>query len=224
MTPKQLAARMPGAMQRRLAPAFTPRDTRAGRCRLPAGLSPLRFSPGRAGRRGGPSECSVFASGLLYKGVVAARDQEVMIMPVTDHNVTQIADRIRRRCRVFAIVGASPDPTRPGHRVMRVLQIHGYRVIPVNPHVPEVRGLICHPDLASIPDGIEIDAVDIFRLSEAAGRHVHEAIAVGTKAVWMQLGGDRRGRGDPERRAGLDVVMDRCPAIDLARRETGRTT
>ncbi len=136
----------------------------------------------------------------------------------TPTDVTGTADRILDRYQTFAVVGASPDPRRPSHRVMGVLLDHGYRVIPVNPHADEVRGMCCYPDLASIPDGVKVDVVDIFRRSEEAGRHVDEAIAIGAKAVWMQLGVVDEAAAQRARAAGVDVVMDRCPAIELSRR------
>lgn len=136
-------------------------------------------------------------------------------MPASPESTTT-AHRILDRYRTFAVVGASPSEGRPSHGVMGVLQRHGYRVIPVNPNASEVRGLPCYPDLASIPE--PVDVVDIFRRSAAAGTHVDEAIAVGAKAVWMQLGVIDEAAAQRARAAGLEVVMDRCPAIELGRR------
>lgn len=136
-------------------------------------------------------------------------------MTTTDE-ATAAADRILDHYRTFAIVGASPSQGRASHGVMGVLRRHGYTVIPVNPHASEVRGLPCHPDLASVPE--RVDVVDIFRHSGAAGAHVDEAIAIGAKAVWMQLGVVDEAAAQRAREAGLGVVMDRCPAIELARR------
>lgn len=131
---------------------------------------------------------------------------------------TELARDILDRSRTFAVVGASPTPSRPSHGVMKVLLDHGYDVIPVTPRVDEVLGLRAYPDLASIPDDVEIDVVDIFRRSEHAGGHVDEAIGVGAAAVWMQLGVIDEDAAERARQAGLDVVMDRCPAIELRRR------
>lgn len=125
-------------------------------------------------------------------------------------------DRILDRYRTFAVIGASPSQDRPSHGVMNVLQRHGYTVIPVNPNASQVLGRPCYPDLASIP--APVDVVDIFRRSEAAGAHVDEAIAIGAKAVWMQLGVVDAVAAERAQDAGLEVVMDRCPAIELARR------
>ena len=119
--------------------------------------------------------------------------------------------------RTIALVGASDRPDRPSYGVMRTLQRHGYRVIPVNPQITgeHVHGEYVFRELSQI--GEPIDLVDIFRRSAAAGDAVDEAIAVGAKAVWMQLGViDQRAAARAEA-AGLKVVMNRCPAIDLPR-------
>ena len=140
----------------------------------------------------------------------------------TSHKITAAADRILDRRRTFAVVGASPSQGRPSHGVIGVLQRHGYRVIPVNPRAREVRGLPCYPDLASIPE--PVDVVDIFRRSGAVRAHVDEAIAISAKAVWMQLGVIDEAAARRARDAGLEVVMDRCPAIELSRRSAERAT
>lgn len=138
----------------------------------------------------------------------------------TPDEMTAAAERILDRYRTFAVVGASPDPGRASYGVMGALERHGYQVVPVNPNATEVRGSEAYPDLASVPE--PVDVVDIFRRSEAAGAHVDEAIAVGAKAVWMQLGVIDEAAAQRARDAGLEVVMDRCPAIELSRREDER--
>lgn len=132
--------------------------------------------------------------------------------------VTATADRILDQARVFAMVGASPSPWRPSHGVLQTLLDHGYEVIPIRPGVDEVLGLRAYPDLASVPEEVTIDVVDIFRRSDRAGAHVDQAIARGVTAVWLQLGVIDHAAADRARAAGLDVVMDRCPAIELGRR------
>ena len=115
--------------------------------------------------------------------------------------------------RTWAVVGCSPSPYRDSNRIAALLMREGHRVIPVNPDAGEVLGERCYPAIDAVPD--PIDVVDIFRRSDAAGSHVDEAIAVGARAVWMQLGvidGEAAGRAAA---AGLHVVMDRCPAIEL---------
>jgi len=119
--------------------------------------------------------------------------------------------------RTWAVVGCSPDPSRDSHRVARFLQSHGYRVIPVRPGVEEVLGERCYPSLADVPASDGVEVVDVFRRSELAGAHVDEAIAIGARAVWLQLGVIDAAAAARARAAGLRVVMDRCPAIELPR-------
>jgi predicted CoA-binding protein len=117
--------------------------------------------------------------------------------------------------RVWAVVGCSPDPERDSHRIAVMLQRRGYTVIPVNPLAGEILGERCYPTLGSIPRPIEV--VDVFRRAELAGRHVDEAVRIGAQAVWMQLGVIDEAAAERGRAAGLRVVMDRCPAIELPR-------
>lgn len=138
-------------------------------------------------------------------------------METTDAT-TELARRILDRSETWAVVGASPRAERPSHGVMGVLLAQGYRVIPVNPNAERVHDVPVYPDLGSIPEDVHIDVVDIFRRSDAAGAHVDEAIAIGADAVWMQLGVIDHAAAERAREAGLDVVMDRCPAIELRRR------
>lgn len=125
--------------------------------------------------------------------------------------------RILTSYRVWAVVGCSPDPSRPSHGVARFLRAHGYRVIPVNPTCDSLWGETCHPDLASIPRDEGVEVVDVFRRSEFAGGHVEEALAIGAKAVWFQLGVVNDAAAERARRHGLDFVQDRCPAIEIPR-------
>ncbi len=119
--------------------------------------------------------------------------------------------------RTIAMIGASDRPDRPSYGVMAKLQAHGYRVIPVNPQITgeHVHGEFVFRDLAQLGDPIDI--VDIFRNSGAAGDAVDQAIAAGAKAVWMQLGVVNEEAAARAEAAGLTVVMDRCPAIDIPR-------
>lgn len=125
--------------------------------------------------------------------------------------------RIFDTSRIWAVVGCSPDRSRDSHRVAAYLQELGYRVIPVNPGADEVLGERCYPDIASIPADTPLDVVDVFRRSADAGTHVDEAVAVGAKAVWLQLGVIDAQAAARAEAAGLDVVMDRCPRIDHPR-------
>jgi predicted CoA-binding protein len=117
--------------------------------------------------------------------------------------------------RTWAVVGCSPDRSRDSNRIARMLQSRGYKVIPVNPACEELLGERCYPSLAEVPE--PIDVVDIFRRSSEAGAHVDEAISIGASAVWMQLGVIDEAAAARARDAGLKVVMDRCPAIEMPR-------
>ena len=117
--------------------------------------------------------------------------------------------------RTIAVVGCSPDPERDSHRIALLLQRKGHRVIPVNPGQREILGETCYESLEEIPE--TIDMVDIFRRSEHVAPIVEQAIAVGARIVWMQLGVIDEHAATKAQQAGLTVVMDRCPAIEYRR-------
>ncbi len=119
-----------------------------------------------------------------------------------------LEERILKDYRSVAIVGVSPRPQRPSHRVASYLSRHGYHVIPVNPHAQQILGKTSYPDLSSIPEPVEV--VDIFRSSEDVLPIVDEAIEIGAKAVWMQEGVINEEAAAKARDAGLLVVMDKC--------------
>ena len=120
--------------------------------------------------------------------------------------------------RTWAVVGCSPDPGRDSHRIAALLQREGFRVIPVNPAGgEEILGERVYPSVAAIPADAGVEVVDVFRRSAAAGAHVDEAIAAGATGVWLQLGVIDEAAAARAREAGLRVVMDRCPAIELPR-------
>jgi uncharacterized protein len=136
---------------------------------------------------------------------------------VTFRSSPETIRRLLTETRTWAVVGCSPDPRRDSHRVARVLEGRGFRVIPVNPNAQEVLGQRCYPSIAEIPAHERIDVVDIFRRADQAGAHVDEAIVRGARAVWMQLGVIDEEAARRALDAGLEVVMDRCPAIELPR-------
>ncbi len=127
----------------------------------------------------------------------------------------ETAGRLLSTATTIAVVGCSPDPRRPCHDVTRYLIDSGYYIYPVNPKHTQILGLPCLPDLASVP--APIDIVDIFRRSEEAGAHVDEAIDVGAKAVWLQVGVIDEEAAARARDAGLEVIMDRCTMDDHRR-------
>jgi predicted CoA-binding protein len=132
------------------------------------------------------------------------------------YNDSYIRD-ILEKYRVFAMVGASPNQIRPSYFAMKYLIAKGYRVIPVNPgHVgKELLGETFFASLRDIPD--PVDVVDIFRNSQAALEVTKDAIAIGAKAVWMQLGVRNEEAALLAEEAGLEVVMNRCPKIEYGR-------
>jgi len=125
--------------------------------------------------------------------------------------------KILTEAKTIALVGASPRPDRDSHEVMEFLQSRGYRVIPVNPVCAGemILGERVRASLSEIAE--RIDLVDVFRNSEAAGPVIDEAIAARAKAVWTQLGVVNEAAAERARAAGLAVVMDRCPKIEIPR-------
>jgi len=121
------------------------------------------------------------------------------------------------RSRVIAIVGASPNPTRPSHFVMKYLLAKGFDVIPVNPGHGGAR-FLDRPVFASLSDiGRPVDVVDVFRSSDAALAITQDAIGIGAKVVWMQVGVRNDAAARLAEDAGLQVVMNRCPKIEYGR-------
>lgn len=123
--------------------------------------------------------------------------------------------RVLQGNRVIAVVGLSPNWNRPSYFAAKYMLEHGYIVIPVNPGATEILGQKCYPDLASIPG--QVDLVDVFRKPEDVMPIADQAIRLGAKCLWLQLGVIHREAADKAAAAGLDVVMDRCVKIEYAR-------
>jgi predicted CoA-binding protein len=123
--------------------------------------------------------------------------------------------RILKQSKTIAVVGLSADWWRPSYFAAKYMQEHGYRVIPVNPRYPEILGQKCYPSLRDIPE--RVDIVDCFRKSDDIGPIADDAIAVGAKVLWMQIGVINHAASEKARAAGLEVVMDRCVKIEHAR-------
>lgn len=128
-----------------------------------------------------------------------------------DSVVAEILSHPRR----IAVVGCSPEPSRDSHRIARLLAEKGHTVLPVNPRVTSIFGQCCYPSLAVAPPPIEM--VDVFRRSSEVAGVVDETIAVGARILWLQLGVIDQEAALRAQRAGITVVMDRCPAIEYRR-------
>ena len=130
--------------------------------------------------------------------------------------------RILGSCRTLAVVGLSPQWHRPSFFAAKYMQEHGYRIVPINPSASEILGQRCFPSVtaaaqALAQDGVKIDMVDCFRKSADIPPLADEAIAIGAKCLWMQIGVVDDASAARARAAGLDVVMDRCVKIEHAR-------
>jgi predicted CoA-binding protein len=138
--------------------------------------------------------------------------------------VTDIKDlrRILNDYKRVAMVGLSDDWSRPSNFAAKYLLDHGFEVIPVNPKYPEILGQKCYADLRDIPDPVDI--VDLFQRIERVPPFVDQAIEIGAKVVWMQLGIIHEEAAQKARGAGLEVVMDRCMKIEYARLFGGLNT
>ena len=123
--------------------------------------------------------------------------------------------RILRETRTIAVVGLSAEWHRPSHFVAKYLQQHGYRVVPVNPRYDEVLGERCYPSLREIE--MPVDLVDVFRRTDDVLPIAEQAVAIGARCLWQQIGVLNREAAELARAAGLDAVMDRCVKIEHAR-------
>lgn len=119
-------------------------------------------------------------------------------------------------CTTWAVVGLSDNPDRTAWRIAALLQRRGKKIVPIHPDAPVVHGKQGYPSLADVP--FPVDVVDVFRRSEAAGQFADEAIVIGARGVWFQLGVVDEEAAQRVREAGLHMVMDTCPAIEWDKR------
>lgn len=133
------------------------------------------------------------------------------------HTPDSVIKHVLETVKTVAVVGFSANPDRPSHYVTEYMQSKGYRCIPVNPGLAgqTLLGEKVFPDLRSIPE--KVDMVDVFRNSDAAGAVTDEAIAIGAKVVWMQLGVIDEEAAKRAEAKGLTVIMDRCPKMEYPR-------
>lgn len=122
---------------------------------------------------------------------------------------------VLKSCHTLAVVGLSAEWHRPSYFAAKYMQEHGYRIIPVNPKYPEILGEKCYPSLAAIPE--PVDMVDVFRKPEDCPPIAREAVAIGAKVLWLQLGVVSPEAQAIAQAAGLTVVMDHCVKIEYAR-------
>ena len=123
--------------------------------------------------------------------------------------------RILKENKNIAVIGLSASWYRPSYFAAKYLQEYGYKIIPVNPRYDEILGEKCYASLSDIPE--RVDVVDIFRRADLVPSIVDDAIKIGAKVVWMQLGIINKSAAKTARKAGLDVVMNRCMKIEHAR-------
>ena len=123
--------------------------------------------------------------------------------------------RILKTSRTIAVVGLSADWFRPSYFAAKYMLEHGYRIIPVNPRYPVILGQKCYPSLRDIPE--PVDLVDVFRKTADVPPIADEAVAIGAKVLWQQIGVTNETAAAKAQAAGLDVVMDRCVKIEHAR-------
>ena len=135
---------------------------------------------------------------------------------IIDYSETYIKD-ILKRVKTIAVVGASANHERDSYKVMEALIEHGYKIIPINPNEEGnlILGQLCLADLSSVSE--KIDMVDVFRAEDAVIGVTKEAIQIGAKVLWMQLGIFNEEASELAKKAGLKVVMNRCPKIELAK-------
>jgi len=135
---------------------------------------------------------------------------------MTDWQSLEAVDFMLDDCTTWAVVGLSGDPSRTAYRIAALLQERGKKIVPIHPDAPTVLGEQGYATLADVP--FEIDVVDVFRRSEAAGQFADEAVMVNAKGVWFQLGVVDEAAFGRAQAAGVPMVMDTCPAIEWRKR------
>ena len=135
---------------------------------------------------------------------------------MTSWQEAESVDLMLDQLDTWAVVGLSGDPTKTAYEIAELLQKRGKRIVPIHPSAPAVLGEQGYASLADVP--FPIDVVDVFRRSEAAGQFADEAVAVGAKGVWFQLGVVDEAAFERTVTAGVPMVMDTCPAIEWRRR------
>ena len=138
---------------------------------------------------------------------------------MTEWQAPEAVDFMLDECTTWAVVGLSGDTSRTAYRIAALLQERGKRIVPIHPDAPTVLGEQGYAALADVP--FEIDVVDVFRRSEAAGQFADEAVQVNAKGVWFQLGVVDEAAFGRTRAAGVPMVMDTCPAIEWRKRPHG---
>lgn len=122
---------------------------------------------------------------------------------------------ILQKCKVIAVVGLSPKPERDSHQVAKYMKDHDYRIVPVNPGQKYILGEKCYPNLKAIP--FPVDIVNVFRKSDAVPPIVDDAVEIGARVVWMQLGIVHNHAAEKAREGNVEVVMDRCIKVEHVR-------
>ena len=128
---------------------------------------------------------------------------------------TPTISRVLQTCRTLAVVGLSADWFRPSYFAAKYMQEHGYRIIPVNPRYGEILGEKCYPDLKSVPE--KVDLVDVFRKPADCVPIAEDAVAIGARALWLQIGVVNEEAKRIAEAGGLTVIMDRCVKIEYGR-------
>lgn len=146
------------------------------------------------------------------KGFDYSIGKQADIPPMDDINTLR---RILKDCRVIAVVGLSANWHRPSYFAAKYMQEHGYRVIPVNPQYQEVLGEKCYAALRDIPE--KVDMVDVFRKTADVLPIAEDAVAIGARVLWQQLGVRNQAAADLARARGMEAVMDRCVKIEHGR-------